>query len=154
MKMSFNDTLKKEAFALDISFGEEDSLNYECNSMDIKWTLSLEVEQFGISSFQYQLDSFKTRVSIENEIENSTILEDFNIEVKFYDNKAKDGYYCRIYEDKIVDNKWVEKELAIFPIEIKVDETPIDHTNGRSQIYCKFIDLNINTNNSKLELSI
>ena len=85
MKMSFNDTLKKEAFALDISFGEEDSLNYE---------------------------------------------------------------------DKIVDNKWVEKELAIFPIEIKVDETPIDHTNGRSQIYCKFIDLNINTNNSKLELSI
>jgi hypothetical protein len=154
MKVSFSDKLKREAFSINLSFGKDDNIIFNCDEMSIKWTLGLDIEQFGISGFQYNLDSFKTRISIENEVDNVKSLEDFNIDIKFYDNKAKDGYYCRIYEDKIIENKWVEKELAIFPIDIEIDETPIDHSNRRSQIYCKYIDLNISPENSKLELSI
>lgn len=158
MKLNFSDILKKNAFTVDFNLSDDKDSNndieYSCESIEVKWVLSLEIEHFGIAGFKYELETLKTKIFIENNDGNTTKLEEFNAEIKFYDNKAKDGYYCRIYEDRIVDNKWIEEEYAIFPINITIDESPIDHTQLRSQIFVKFVDLEIGINESKLELTI
>lgn len=156
MKLDFRDTLKRDA--IDLTFriqGDDIDRDIYATEATIKWTLAIEYKNWGIDGFNYELSEMRMPITIDTVLENGeTDSTDVKAEVKFNSSPKRAGYVCRIYEDVLEDGKWVENVFASFPISISVEESPSTEENNRSQIFIKYLELNLDGEDRKLVLTI
>ena len=156
MKLDFRDTLKRDA--IDLTFkiqGDDVEREIYTDKAYIKWTLKVINKDWGIDGFSYELIEMRMPVTIDTvldsgKVESTTV----QVEVKFDSSPKKEVYACRIYEDVLEDNKWVENVFASFPIDMAIEESPSTEENNRSQIYVKYLELNLDGVDRKLILTI
>lgn len=153
MKLEFQDTLTRDAIDLTFEIKDEYERDITVNKADIKWSLIMAWSKWGLESFKYELSELRLPIHIETIKEGKEIEKtDLYVEIKF--NSKRFIYECRIYEDFLVDGKWEEEEYGIFPIELAVEEKPSSENGNRSQIFVKYIELNLNSNPKRLIISI
>jgi hypothetical protein len=156
MKLDFRDTLKRDA--IDLTFriqGDDVERDIYTTEAKIKWSLNVEYKNWGIDGFNYELIEMRMPITIDTVLENGeTDSTDVQAEVKFNSSPKQAGYICRIYEDVLKDGKWVENVFASFPINISVEESPATEENNRSQIFVKYLELNLDGEDRKLVLTI
>lgn len=156
MKLEFKDKFTYEA--LELSFEINDNIERDITplSAEIKWSLVMDYKDWGISQFNYELSLMVMTIRIETMNEDGTISNDeLFAEVKFNPKKRQSAYVCRIYEDVIDENnKLVEEEYVRFPIELVVEEKPETPQGNRSQIYVKYIQLDLTSESKTLTLTI
>lgn len=156
MKFDFDDTLKRDAIDLSFSIkGDDKERDIYTEKATVKWALRLDVRNWGLDSFQYELKEMKMPITID-EIDENGKTETTNVcaEVKFSTSKAHKGFVCRIYEDVLENEEWKEEEYAIFPIAVNVEESAETSEGVRAQVYVKYIELDLESEQRKLTLSI
>jgi len=154
MRLEFKDELKREAIDLFFEI-KGDTLERDINVLkaEIKWSLILEYSKWGIESFNYELGNALITIQVDTVLENKDVDQTTLVaEIKLVEKAG--GYVCRIYEDILKDNKWIEDEYAAFPIELIVDERPASENGDRAQIFVKYLELDITSEPKKLTLTI
>ena len=63
-------------------------------------------------------------------------------------------YVCRMYEDVLEDNEWKEVIFSSFPININIEEAASTEDNKRTQIFIKYLELDLNSEERQLTLTI
>lgn len=155
MKLEFRDKLERQS--IDLYFEIKDDLERDITvlSAEIKWKLTIDYRSWGIDGFKYELDLMVMAIDIDTVQENDEIQNTrLYAEVKFNSSKNVGRYMCRIYEEVIKDGSFSEEEYVIFPIDLIVEEKPATDTDHRSQLYVKYIELDINSDEKKLKLTI
>lgn len=154
MKLEFKDVLQREA--IDLFFDINDNLERDITveNADVSWALTLSYGSWGIESFNYELKQLLLSFIIDTVVDGVVESTKLFAEVKFVNKRGGKNYICRIYEEKLVDNKWEEEEYVSFPITLVVDEKPSTETHNRSQIYVKYIELDLNADRKQLKLTI
>ena len=156
MKLDFKDTLSRDA--IDLTFkikGDDVERDIYTDKAYIKWTLRIVNKDWGIDGFSYELVEMRMPITIDTVTENGSVdTTTVQAEVKFNSNPKQAGYVCRIYEDVLKDSVWIEDVFASFPINITVEESPSTEENNRSQIFVKYIELNLDEESRKLILTI
>lgn len=157
MKLDFEDKIERDS--VDLSFTiDGDNLErsiYVQQTTFIKWSLRVKVERWGIDHFNYELIEMRMPITIDTITEEGKKdSADVNAEVKYNSSAKHRGYICRIYEDILENDEWKEVEYAKFPIKITVDEHPTNSEANRSQLYVKYIELDLSSEERKLVLSI
>lgn len=159
MKLDFRDKINTTAVNLDFSINNDRDISHEVElggESEIKWSLKLDVDSWGLVSFNYELIELVVPVLITRTQNQQTIERlDVIIEIKPSSSKKKRGYLCRIYEDIITDGVWSEEEYAEFDIKLVVEESPTtEMSHRRSQIFVKYIDLELSGEDKQLTLTI
>lgn len=155
MKLEFRDKLQMNA--VDLYFEIKDGLEHDITVVeaDIKWSLVIHSKGWGIDAFNYELSHMIMLINIDtvtsdNSIENNKVYA----EVKFNPKKDSGQYICRIYEEVLNDGDWIDEDYVKFPINFVVEERPSTETDNRSQIYVKYIELDLTSPEKKLKLTI
>jgi hypothetical protein len=155
MKLEFRDKLQRDA--IDLYFEINDSVQRDITAIEaeIKWSLTLTHQNWGIDSFNYELSLLFLSIKIDTALEDGTIESNTLIaEIKFKAKKSEGDYICRIYEDVLVQGKWEEEEYVQFPIKLIVEEKPATDLDNRSQIYVRYLELDVNSDEKYLKLTI
>ena len=154
MKLEFRDELKRDA--IDLSFDIKDNAERDITveKADIQWSLTLQYSTWGIDSF-HALTLLVVPILIDTVKEDGTLdSTKLYAEVKFNNKRGESIYFCRIYEDVFENDKWREEEYVTFPIELAVEEKPATERDNRSQIYVKYLELDISSDKKRLKLTI
>lgn len=155
MKLEFRDTL--EINAIDLYFEIKDNVERDITPVraDIKWTLTIDHKSWGIEKFSYELGLLIVPINVQTVQDGGELKTDtIYAEIKFNPHKHSRRYECRIYEEILVDGVWKEEEYVKFPINLAVEERPATDTDNRSQMYVKFIELDLTSEVKKLKLTI
>lgn len=144
MKLEFRDNLKQDAIQLSLHIQDNVDRDVIVQEALIKWSAVMDVCSWGIEALNYELTELLVSIEIDR--------EKLSIEVK--SSAKKKEYICRIYEDVLEHGKWVEEEYAEFPINLVVEESPSSDSGGRSQVFVKYISLDLNSDEKKLILTI
>jgi hypothetical protein len=155
MKLEFKDELQRDAIDLyfEIKGGEERDIT--ADKAEIKWSTTLSVKNWGIESFRYELSLLVVSIVVDTVLEDGTIDNTrLYAEVEFKSKKAESNYTCRIYEDINENGKWKEEEYVRFPIKLTVEEKPSTDSDNRSQLFVKYIELDLNSEQKQLKLTI
>lgn len=154
MKVEFRDELQRDAIHLFFEINDGLERDITAEKADIEWSLTLNYCSWGINSYNYALSILTIPISIDTSIDGEIENKKLHIEVKFNPKKSNSQYICRIYEEVLLDSKWVEDEFISFPIDLIVEEKPSTDTDNRSQVFIKFIEIDISSEEKKLKLSI
>ena len=155
MKLEFTDK-EIQAKAIDLYFDIPDNIERDITvqSANVTWSLNLELSRWGIDSFNYTLSNLKMFVLIETfnaELEKSERTE-LCLEVKR--NSKTSNYECVIFEEVLKSGAFIDEVYVTLPIDFIVEEKPATDTDNRAQIYVKYIELDLNSENKKLTLTI
>jgi hypothetical protein len=155
MKLEFIDEIQRDA--IDLYFEIKDSVERDITAINAKinWSLVLESSSWGIESFNYELKLLVMAIDVDSYLSKDN-LENTKLyaEVKFNSNRNERSYICRIYEEVQKDNKWIEEEYVQFPIDFIVEEKPSNDSDNRSQIFVKYIELDLSSEKKQLKLTI
>lgn len=155
MKLEFRDELQRDAIDLYFEIKDDAERDITVQKADISWALTIGYSNWGIESFNYQLINLLIPIDVDTVLESGQIdTTRLYAEVKFNSKKNEKNYVCRIYEDVMVDNKWTEEEYVQFPIDLIVEEKPATDEDNRSQIFVKYIELDLNSDEKQLKLTI
>ena len=154
MKLEFRDTLEREA--IDLYFEIKDNLERDITvvNAEIKWSLTIVHDTWGIKSFRYELALLLMPIMIDTVTDDGIQHNKVYAEIKFNPSKKENRYECRLYEEQQVDGTWEEEDLVQFPINLQVEERPENETGNRSQVYVKFVELDLTSPEKKLKLTI
>jgi len=157
MKLQFHDEIQRDA--IDLYFDIQGTNNVERDitavNAEIKWALILDVSYWGIESFNYELNSLILPINIDTVGSNGLIdTKVLFAEVKFNSKRNEKNYICRIYEEIQENNKWIEEDYVQFPIEFIVEEKPANDLDNRSQIFVKYIELDLASEKKQLKITI
>jgi hypothetical protein len=157
MKLEFRDEINRDA--IDFYFEIKDDLERDITviNAEINWSLTLQVSSWGIDKFNYELSLLRIPIDIDTVLDNGNIDSTrLSVEVKFNSKRNEKNYICRIYEDILENEKWIEEEYVQFPIDLVVEEKPANDSNNRSQIFVKYLELDLraDSENKKLTLTI
>ena len=157
MKLQFHDEIQRDAIDLyfDIQ-GTNVERDITAVNADIKWALIFDVSDWGIESFNYELNSLVLPINIDT-VGSSNGLIDRTVlfaEVKFNSKRNEKKYICRIYEEIQENNKWIEEDYVQFPIEFIVEEKPANDLDNRSQIFVKYIELDLASEKKQIKITI
>lgn len=155
MKLEFRDILQRDAIDLYFEIKDNVERDITVDKAKIKWSVTLDYSNWGIQSFKYELSLLLVPIKIDTvtedgEIESTTLYA----EVKFKASRGEGNYVCRIYEEVLNDGKWEEDEYVTFPLNLIVEEKPSTDTDNRSQIFVKYIELDLSSDEKKLKLAI
>lgn len=155
MKLEFRDTLERDA--IELYFEIKDSLERDITvkKSEIHWSLTIQVGSWGLEAFNYELSLLRIPIEVDTVLDDGTIDNtELCAEVKFNSKRGEKNYVCRIYEDILEDEKWIEEEYVQFPIDLIVEEKPATESDNRSQIFVKYIALDLNAEQKTLTLTI
>ena len=155
MKLEFIDEIQRDA--IDLYFDIKDSVERDITAInaEINWSLVLGSSSWGIESFNYELKRLVMAIDVDSYLSNGH-LDNTKLyaEVKFNSNRNERNYICRIYEEVHKDNKWIEEEYVQFPIDFIVEEKPSNDSDNRSQIFVKYIELDLSSEKKQLKITI
>jgi|TARA_R110000787_G_scaffold11722_12_gene38521 hypothetical protein len=155
MKLEFRDNIKRDAIDLYFEIKDDEERDITFLEAEINWSLTLQVASWGIETFNYELSLLRIPIDIDTVLDNGTIDNTrLYAEVKFNSKRNKKNYICRIYEDILENEKWIEEEYVQFPIDLVVEEKPANDSNNRSQIFVKYLELDLREEQKKLTLTI
>jgi hypothetical protein len=155
MILEFRDNLNRDAIDLYFEIKDDEERDIVVQNAKIQWSLTFDIQSYGIKSFNYELSLLLIPIKIDTVLEDSTIeSKTIYAEVKFRTKVGKSNYICRIYEEILKDGKWDEDEHVSFPIKLVVDEKPSTETDNRSQVFVKYIELDLSSDEKQLKLSI
>ena len=155
MKLEFRDELQRDAIDLYFEIKDNAERDITVEKAEIKWSLTLGVGNWGIESFNYELSFLLIPIEVDTVLEDGTIDNTkLYAEVRFNSNRGEKNYICRIYEDVLENEKWREEEYVRFPISLMVEEKPATAEDNRGQIFVKYIELDLNSEQKQLKLTI
>tara|TARA_R110002020_G_scaffold137147_1_gene305905 strand:- start:380 stop:847 length:468 start_codon:yes stop_codon:yes gene_type:complete len=155
MKLEFRDELQHDAIELYFEIKDKVERDITVEKAEIKWSLTLGYSSWGVESFNYELSLLLVSIKIDTIVEHGKIESTtLYAEVKFNSKRGESNYICRIYEDVLNGGKWEEEEYVDFPIKLVVEEKPATDHDNRSQIFVKYIELDLNSDEKQLKLSI
>jgi hypothetical protein len=156
MNLEFKDELKRDAIDLLFSIqGDDMERDIYTESASIKWSIRINVQEWGLDKFKYRLVDLLMPIQID------TVVPDKGVEkttvyaqVQFAEKKG--SYICRIYEDVLSEGsgKWEEEEYSSFPINVSVEDKAESDEGDRSQIFVKYIMLDLTSTEKSLILTI
>ena len=155
MKLEFRDKLQRDAIDLYFDIKDDKERDITVVKAEINWSLIVQYSSWGIEGFNYELSLLRIPIDVDTVLDDGTIDSTrLCAEVKFNSNRGEKNYICRIYEDILEDNKWTEEEYVQFPIDLIVEEKPANDLDNRSQIFVKYIELDLNAEEKQLKLTI
>jgi hypothetical protein len=153
MKLEFKDNLKREAIDLYFNIPNVEA-DITVKEADVTWNLNIEYKSWGLDSFQYQLNKLQLIALVETYIDAEDRTEETELVFQIIYNTKISKYECKIFEEVVKDGEWKEEVYVTLPIELKVEEKPATDTDNRSQIYVKYIELDLNNEEKSLTLTI
>ena len=155
MNLEFKDELKRDAIDLLFSIdGDNMERDIYTESATIKWSIKVNVREWGLDKFQYRIIDLLMPIQIDT-VEKDGGVDQTTVyaQVKFNDREG--GYICRIYEDVLNDNgQWEEDEYSSFPINVSVEDKAESDEGDRAQIFVKYVILDLSNSEKSLILTI
>ena len=152
MKLTYNDVLKRDSIDIYMSLGDNQDWDIDIKEARFSWYLNLIEGSLGIDHFPYELSKMIIDVSIETVENDKPIQTDLIFEIQ--QSIKESSYVCRIYEEEFKNNKLIENEYASIPLELKVEEKGITDMGKRSQVAVKYIELDLQSNEKSITLTI
>tara|TARA_R110001592_G_scaffold51754_5_gene159095 strand:- start:456 stop:917 length:462 start_codon:yes stop_codon:yes gene_type:complete len=153
MKLEFKDNLKREAIDLYFNIPNVEA-DITVKEAEVTWNLNIEYKSWGIDTFQYQLNKLQLTALVETYIEEKDQTEDTELIFHISYNSKTSSHECKIFEELVKDGEWIEEVYVTLPLKLKVEEKPATDTDNRSQIYVKYIELDLNNEEKSLTLTI